>query len=308
MNHLISINNINLEAINNIFSLAKNFARSGFSNYQSCAKNKILLNLFFEDSTRTKTSFEMAAKLLGCKVINLNIATSSINKGESIADTARTINSMKPNFVVIRHSSSGFANLFASHINSASVINAGDGTNEHPTQALLDLFTILLHRESVAGLKIAICGDIFHSRVAHSNLTLLSKFGANISLASPPTLASENYKNWLEKKYNLNLFYSIDKAIINANIIMLLRLQNERMNGCYISSSVQYFQEFGLNLQNIQLANKNVLIMHPGPINREVEICSNLADSQKHSLILSQVNSGVAVRAALIDYLSKLQN
>jgi aspartate carbamoyltransferase catalytic subunit len=308
MNHLISINNINLEAVDNIFNLAKNFLENGFSNYKSCAKDKILVNLFFENSTRTKTSFEIAAKLLGCKVVNLNIETSSLNKGEGIIDTAKTINAMRPNFVVVRHHCSGFAKLFSCYINQASVINAGDGTNEHPTQALLDLFTILLHRDSVANLKIAICGDIFHSRVAHSNLNLLSKLGANISLASPPTLAGENYKNWLKNKYNANLFYSINQAIIDANIIMLLRLQNERMSGCYISSSAQYFNEFGLNLQNIQLANKNVLVMHPGPINREVEICSNLADSKKYSLILNQVNSGVVVRAALIDYFSKLQN
>jgi aspartate carbamoyltransferase catalytic subunit len=266
-------------------------------------EGKILVNFFFENSTRTRTSFEIAAKRLGAEVVNIDISLSSLKKGESIIDTAKTINAMNPDFVAIRHNGSGIVALLKKYI-SASLINAGDGTNEHPSQALLDSFVIKHHKKDLQNLKIAICGDVLHSRVARSNIKLLKKFGAEINVITPPTLITRDYKNWLQENWNVKVFESLAEGIHGVDVIMMLRIQQERMLGCYIPSLAEYFKLFGLTHEKLKLA-PNALVLHPGPINREVEISSALADDEKFSLILEQVEAGVAVRQALLKFLSK---
>ena len=248
-------------------------------------------------------SFEIAGKKMGAKVINLDISLSSLKKGESIIDTAKTINAMSPDFVAIRHNSSGIVELLKKHI-ECSLINAGDGTNEHPSQALLDCFIIKKYRQNLSGLKIAICGDVLHSRVARSNIKLLSKYGCKISVITPPTLINQGFREWLGKNYQIEVFDNMSKGIAGVDIIMLLRIQQERMVGSYIPSLSEYFKLYGLDHDKIKFAN-NPLIMHPGPINRGVEISSELADDSKISLILPQVSAGVAVRQAILKYLAK---
>jgi len=313
MKGLITIDQLNKEQVLEIFSRAQeNLTRLRNSNQSSIknnnhSKTKTLINLFFENSTRTRTSFEISAHLLDFKIINFDVNNSSIKKGESIIDTAKTINAMNPDFIVTRHESSGFAELFSKNID-CHLINAGDGTNEHPTQALTDAFTILQHKKTLTGIKIAICGDILHSRVAHSNIKLLKKFGANISLATPATLISNQYEKWLIDRFQIKIFKNIESAIQDADVVMMLRIQQERMSGCYIPSLGEYFNNFGINHKKIILAKKDVIIMHPGPINREVEISSQIADDKKYSVILEQVESGIAVRKALLEFLMNSSN
>jgi aspartate carbamoyltransferase catalytic subunit len=248
-------------------------------------------------------SFEIAGKKMGAKVINLDISLSSLKKGESIIDTAKTINAMSPDFVAIRHNSSGIVELLKKYIN-CSLINAGDGTNEHPSQALLDCFVIKKYRPNINGLKVAICGDVLHSRVARSNIKLLSKLGCEISVITPPTLITQGFKEWLGNNYNVKVFDNLANGLKNADIIMLLRIQQERMVGSYIPSLGEYFKLYGLDHDKIKFAN-SPLIMHPGPINRGVEISSELADDKNISLILTQVSAGVAVRQAILKFLAK---
>jgi aspartate carbamoyltransferase catalytic subunit len=238
---------------------------------------------------------------MGAEVVNIDISLSSLKKGESIIDTAKTINAMKPDFVAIRHNSSGIVELLKKHI-SASLINAGDGTNEHPSQALLDSFVIKQHKKNLQNLKIAICGDVLHSRVARSNIKLLKKFGCEIRVITPPTLITYDYKNWLKENWNIEVFESLELGIANVDVVMMLRIQQERMLGCYIPSLTEYFKLFGLTHQKLKAAKPDVLVLHPGPINREVEISSALADDEKCSLILEQVESGVAVRQAILQF------
>ena len=301
MKDLISIDQLKLEDIQKIHDSAKKFFKNNQENLS--LSGKILVNFFFENSTRTRTSFEIAAKRMGAKVVNIDISLSSLKKGESIIDTAKTINAMNPDFVAIRHNSSGIVQLLKKYI-SASLINAGDGTNEHPSQALLDSFTILQHKKNLQNLKIAICGDVLHSRVARSNIKLLKKFGCEIRVITPRTLITHDYKNWLKENFGVEVFEELQEGIKGVDVVMMLRIQQERMLGCYIPSLLEYFKLFGLTHEKLKAAKPDVLVLHPGPINREVEISSALADDEKFSLILEQVEAGVAVRQALLHFLN----
>lgn len=298
---LISIDGLSVAEINDIHKLAKKYFSK--KKFRDDLKGKTLVNFFFENSTRTRMSFEMAAKNMGAQVVNLDISLSSLKKGESMIDTAKTINAMNPDFVAIRHNSSGIVALMKEYIDAA-LINAGDGTNEHPSQALLDSFVIRNYCQDLQGLKIAICGDVLHSRVARSNIKLLAKFGAQINVVTPPTLMPQDFQEWLKNKWNIQVFDNIASGIVGVDVIMMLRIQQERMQGCYIPSLSEYAKLFGLDHAKLALAKKGALVMHPGPINRDVEISSALADDAKVSLILAQVEAGVAVRQALLKFLA----
>lgn len=256
-------------------------------------RGKTIVNLFFEPSTRTRTSFEIAGKRLSADVVNFSSTGSSQSKGETLLDTARNIEAMKPSILVIRHNASGAVQFLSRHL-SCSIINAGDGSNEHPTQALLDLYTILKAKGKVAGLKIAIVGDILHSRVARSNLHCLGKLGANLWLCGPATLLPREMA-----RTGATLTNDIREAVRNADVVIMLRIQLERQKSAYFPSIREYSLKYGLNKDVFALAREDAVIMHPGPINRGVEISNDLADCSR-SLILDQVNSGVAVRMALL--------
>ncbi len=302
MKDLISIDRLSLQDVNYIHKSAEKFFRKNPNNNEDL-DGKLLVNFFFENSTRTRTSFEIAAKRMGAKVVNIDISLSSLKKGESIIDTAKTINAMNPDFVAIRHNGSGICDVLKKYI-SASLINAGDGTNEHPSQALLDSFVILQHKKTLQNLKIAICGDVLHSRVARSNIKLLKKFGCEIRVITPPTLITCDYRNWLKEKWGVEVFESLLEGIAGVDVVMMLRIQQERMLGCYIPSLSEYFKLFGLTHEKLKAAKPDVLVLHPGPINRDVEISSALADDEKFSLILEQVEAGVAVRQSILKFLN----
>ena len=300
MKDLISIDNLNISQIDEIHRLANQYFLDPHTQHHDL-QEKILVNFFFENSTRTRMSFEIAAKRMGAKVINVDISLSSLKKGESIIDTAQTINALKPDFVAIRHNSSGIIEILKKHIN-CSIINAGDGTNEHPSQALLDSFVIKNHKKTLNNLKIAICGDVLHSRVARSNIKLLAKYNCEIRVITSPTLIPKEYREWLKEKWNIEVYENLIEGIKDVDVIMMLRIQQERMFGSYISSLSEYYKIYGLNHEKLLHAN-NALIMHPCPINRDVEISSQLADDPKKSLILEQVSAGVAVRQAILKLL-----
>jgi aspartate carbamoyltransferase catalytic subunit len=302
MTDLISVDQLTVNDIEAIHHQADIFFANGNQQYRDL-ENKLLINFFFENSTRTRMSFEIAMKRMGGKVLNVDISLSSLKKGESIIDMAKTLNAMKPDFVAIRHNSSGIVNLLKNYI-EANLINAGDGTNEHPSQALLDSFVIKKHKKNLANLKIAICGDVLHSRVARSNIKLLKKFGCEIRVITPPTLIVNQYRNWLKEKFDIEVFEDLVSGIQGVDVIMMLRIQQERMLGCYIPSLSEYFKIYGLDYEKIKFA-PNALVLHPGPINRDVEIASNLADDKNRSLILEQVSAGVAVRQSLLLMLNK---
>lgn len=302
--NLISINDLSDKDLSLIFKAsAEHFSKNKNRSFKEKLKGKKLINFFFENSTRTRTSFEIAAYNLGASVVNIDISLSSLKKGETIIDTAKTINAMNPDFVAIRHNSSGIVNLLKNYID-ASVINAGDGTNEHPSQALLDAFVILQNKKKIAGLEIAICGDILHSRVARSNMILLKRLGANIRLIMPPTLITKDFKDWAKTEFGAKIYQNLSDGIKDADVIMMLRIQQERMLGCFIPSAAEYYHLFGLNHEKLKLAKKDVIVLHPGPINRDVEISSDLADDENFSLILNQVEAGVAVRQAILEFLN----
>lgn len=306
--NLISINDLS-DA--DIASILKNSAKYFKENQKKVSRffprrkklsGKIFLNFFFENSTRTRTSFEIAAKRMGAEVINLDISLSSLKKGESLIDTAKTINAMRPDFVAIRHNASGIVDLLAEHI-SSHIINAGDGTNEHPSQALLDAFVIMQHKGKIKDLEIAICGDVLHSRVARSNVILLSRLGAKIRLIVPPTLMVKDFEDWALQKWGIKIYQNLEEGIKNADVVMMLRIQQERMLGCFIPSLSEYYKLYGLDHKKLKLARPDVIVLHPGPINRDVEISSDLADDENFSLILNQVEAGVAVRQAILEFL-----
>jgi aspartate carbamoyltransferase catalytic subunit len=303
--NLISINDVTDSQVESILKQAEIFLKKnrGSDKTVKDLDGKILMNFFFENSTRTRTSFEIAAKRLGAKVINIDISLSSLKKKETVIDTAKTINVMHPDFVAIRHNSSGMVKLLSSHLD-ANVINAGDGANEHPTQALLDLFTIKQHKSEIKDLKVTICGDVLHSRVARSNISLLSRFGAKISIVMPQTLITNTYEKWVKDNFNAQVFDSLENGIKDADVVMMLRIQAERMSGCYFPSNEEYFKLFGLTHEKLKIAKKDVIVLHPGPINRDVEISSKLADDESKSLILNQVEAGVAVRQAILKFLA----
>ena len=259
---------------------------------------RTIINLFLEDSTRTRTSFELAAKRLSADVINMSVSTSSVNKGETLIDTASTLNAMHPEVLVIRAGLSGAVQLLAEKVNCA-VINAGDGSHEHPTQALLDALTIKRRRGTLQGLRIAICGDILHSRVARSNIYLLVTMGAQVRLVAPMTLIPSGAQN-----LGVKIFHNMKEGLADCDIVMMLRLQNERMVGNFFPSIREYFHFFGLDYEKLSVAKPDALIMHPGPANRGVEIDSEVADDFSRSVIREQVEMGVAVRMACLDILS----
>ena len=259
---------------------------------------RTVINLFFEGSTRTRTSFELAGKRLSADVINMSVSTSSVGKGETLIDTAMTLNAMHPDVLVVRHGQSGAAQLLSEKMNCA-VINAGDGSHEHPTQALLDALTMRRRRGDLAGHRIAICGDIAHSRVARSNILLLVTMGAEVRVVAPLTLLPPGIEN-----LGVEVFHEMKAGLSNCDIVMMLRLQNERMDGNYIPSIREYFHFFGLDYDKLSAAKPDALIMHPGPANRGVEIDSVVADDFSRSVIREQVEMGVAVRMACLDILS----
>ncbi len=258
-------------------------------------RGKMIVNLFFEPSTRTRTSFEIAAKRLGADTVSITAAGSSLSKGESLVDTLNTLAAMRPNAIVMRHAASGAPHFLARHL-PTPIINAGDGTHEHPTQALLDARTILDHRPSLEGLRVAIIGDIAHSRVARSNIHLLAKFGVDIVLCGPAPLVPAELARIAP---GVRITYDMREAIREADVIMMLRVQLERQHEAAFPAG-EYFQFYGLRLEHLDLAKPNVIVMHPGPINRGREISSEVADSQK-SVILNQVENGVAVRMAVLE-------
>jgi aspartate carbamoyltransferase catalytic subunit len=256
-------------------------------------RGKTVVNLFYEPSTRTRTSFEIAEKRLSADTLNVAVAASSVLKGETLVDTARNIEAMSPDMIVLRHASSGACHLL-SRICKSRIINAGDGMHEHPTQALLDAFTIREHKTEIAGLKIAIIGDLLHSRVLRSNALLLTKLGANLWVCGPPTLVPPGIEC-----LGVHVTTSIGEAVRDADVIMMLRIQQERMQGAFFPSLREYFNVFGMTKERVKLAKPDTIIMHPGPMNRGVEIASDVADGP-YSVILEQVANGVAVRMAVL--------
>ena len=256
-----------------------------------------IINVFFENSTRTQTSFEIAGKRLGALVTSINAKDSSIKKGETLFDTALTLNAMKPDLIVIRHPYSGAVQLLSEKID-CSVINAGDGKHEHPTQALLDAMTVLRRKSRLSGLTVTICGDIAHSRVARSNIFLFGKLGNSIRLVGPATLVPDCFK-----EFGVEVFNNMREGLKGADVVMMLRLQKERMEGGYVPSEREYFHFYGLNEEKLSQAKSDAIILHPGPMNRGVEIDSELADDLSRSAIQEQVEMGVSIRMAVIESL-----
>jgi aspartate carbamoyltransferase catalytic subunit len=262
-------------------------------------RGKTIINLFFEPSTRTRTSFEIAAKRLSADTINIAVSNSSVSKGETLVDTARNLEAMAPDAIVIRHQSAGVPHQLAKMINAA-IINGGDGAHEHPTQALLDAFTIRERKGRISGLQVAIIGDIMHSRVARSNTHLLTKLGAHVRIAGPRTLIPPHYEKLADDtEGSLTVCDRIDDALRDADVVIMLRIQRERMSEAFLPSLKEYSIQYGLTLKRLELAADDCIVLHPGPINRGVEISSEVVDSSR-SLILDQVTNGVAVRMAVL--------
>ena len=299
--HLVETADLDRKEIEFFLNEAKKFINF---NKKRIKKNNLLegrtiFNLFFEDSTRTRTSFEVAAKRLGADIINVAVKDSSINKGETLLDTMTTINSMNPDVLIVRHPEEGISKRISLNVD-ASVINAGDGSHEHPTQALLDALTIKNRFKNFSKLKIAICGDILHSRVARSNIIILSKLGAKINVIGPREWLPKNIK-----KLPVIVFTDMKKGLKNCDIVMMLRIQKERIVGKIMPNQKIYFNKYGLDYNKLKYAKKNAFVMHPGPMNRGVEIDSKLADDVTRSLIQEQVAMGVAIRMACLDILIK---
>jgi aspartate carbamoyltransferase catalytic subunit len=293
---ILGIKELSVNEINLILETAESFLEISTRKIKKVPtlRGKTIINLFYEASTRTRTSFEIAGKRLSADTINISSSTSSVVKGETLIDTARNLEAMNPDVIVIRHSAAGAPHLLASLVKQ-SIINAGDGAHEHPTQALLDMMTIKEHKGNISGLRVAIIGDIEHSRVARSNIYGLSKMGANVVLAGPATMLPRDIE-----QMGVKVFTRLDDAITNADVVMMLRIQLERQKQSIFPSLREYSQHYCLNRGNIKLAKKDVIVMHPGPINRGVEISPDIADDPSYSVILDQVNKGVAVRMALL--------
>jgi aspartate carbamoyltransferase catalytic subunit len=294
---LLGIEDLAREEIESILTRAKDYQPLQNQSFKrlEILKGRMIVNLFFEASTRTRTSFEIAAKRLGADTISITAAGSSVSKGESLVDTLNTLAAMRPNAIVMRHAASGAPHFLARHL-PIPIVNAGDGTHEHPTQALLDARTILDNRESLEGLRVVIIGDIAHSRVARSNIYLLSKFGVDIVLCGPAPLLPPELACIAP---GVRITYDLREAIRDADVIMMLRVQLERQHEAAFQAG-EYFRFYGLGLEHLELAKPNAIVMHPGPINRGREISSEVADSQR-SVILNQVENGVAVRMAVLE-------
>jgi|TARA_B110000014_G_scaffold48700_1_gene32242 aspartate carbamoyltransferase catalytic subunit len=299
--HLVETADLNKKEIEFILDEAKKFINFNKKRVKksNLLEGRTVFNLFFEDSTRTRTSFEVAAKRLGADLINVAVKDSSINKGETLLDTMTTINSMNPDVLIVRHPEEGISKRISNNVD-ACVINAGDGSHEHPTQALLDALTIMNRFNNFSKLQIAICGDILHSRVARSNIIILSKLGAKVNVIGP--------KQWLPKNINklpVEVYTDMKKGLKNCDIVMMLRIQKERIVGKIMPNQKTYFNKYGLDYNKLKYAKKNAFVMHPGPMNRGVEIDSKLADDITRSLIQEQVAMGVAIRMACLDILIK---
>lgn len=299
--HLLGIDAISPAEITALLDLAETYVtlNRAVDKKSAVLRGRTLINLFFEASTRTQSSFELAGKRLGADVLNMSVKTSSVSKGETLMDTATTLNAMRPDILVVRHQDSGAAELLSRQLDCC-VVNAGDGSHEHPTQALLDALTIRRHRGGFEGLVVAICGDILHSRVARSNIHLLSKMGARVRLIAPRTLLPT-----AAERFGVEIFHDMREGLKGVDIVMMLRLQLERMAGAFVPSTREYFRFYGLDREKLKLANPGALVMHPGPINRGVEIDSEVADDVEVSLIQEQVEMGVAIRMAVLDALSR---
>ena len=300
--HLLGIQGMNKKTIQSILERAQYFNQKKKNRKNKILKDNLVINLFFENSTRTKASFEIAAKSMSADILNISVSSSSIKKGETLIDTAATLNAMRPDFLILRHPNSGAAEMLSKHV-ECSIINAGDGRHEHPTQALLDAAVIKEEGINLEGLKIAICGDILNSRVARSNIYLLTTMGAQVSVIGPPTLIPKDIE-----RMGVKVFFDLNSGLKSSDIIMILRLQNERMDGSETPSKREYYSFFGINENNLKLAKKNALVMHPGPMNRGVEIASLLADNNEISLVKKQVEMGVSVRIACLEMLKLSRN
>jgi aspartate carbamoyltransferase catalytic subunit len=299
--HLLGIDGLQPYEIDDLLERADGFVGL---NRQADKKLQLLrgltqINLFFESSTRTQTSFELAGKRLGADVVNMSVASSAMKKGETLIDTAMTLNAMHPDVLVVRHQDSGAVALLARHVRCA-VINAGDGAHEHPTQALLDALTIRRRKGRIEGLTVAICGDILHSRVARSNILLLTAMGARVRVVAPITLLPAGIEG-----FGVEVHTDMQRGLEDVDIVMMLRLQTERMQGSFVPSVAEYFHFYGLTYDKLRAAKPDALIMHPGPMNRGVEIDGVVADDIDRSAILDQVEMGVAVRMAVLDVLTR---
>lgn len=295
---LLGIRNLSAAEIVGILDTAENFREINQREIKKvpALRGKTVINLFFEASTRTRTSFELAAKRLSADAINISVSSSAVTKGETLIDTALNLDAMSPDCIVVRHSSAGVPHQLAK-VSRAAIVNAGDGANEHPTQALLDAMTIREHKKKIEDLNVAIIGDILHSRVARSNIHLLTKLGATIKVAGPRTLVPNNFQHLVEN--NLFVSDSVEEAIEGADVVMILRIQRERQDSAYFPTLREYAIHYGLTQDRLDLAKPDAIVLHPGPMNRGIEIASDVADSSR-SLILDQVKYGVAVRMAVL--------
>jgi aspartate carbamoyltransferase catalytic subunit len=294
---ILGMAELSLPEITGILDRARMLFEGGFAvpRKLSPLNQRTVINLFFETSTRTQTSFELAAKRLGADVVNIHVEHSAIKKGETLLDTAMTLNAMNPWVIIVRHPASGAVHLLAQHVH-CGIINAGDGMHEHPTQALLDALTIQLAKGQVRGLEVAICGDVLHSRVARSNIILLRKLGANVRVIAPPSLMPSHIAEFGAKPFS-----DMREGLRDADVVMMLRVQKERMQGSFFPSPREYAHFYGLDAEKLKLAKPDAIVLHPGPINRGVEIDSAIADDMSRSLIHRQVELGVAVRMACLE-------
>ena len=298
--HLLGIEGLSrpdIEALLDLAEEAVDVSRQ-VEKKRATLRGRTQINLFFEASTRTQSSFELAGKRLGADVMNMSVANSSVKKGETLIDTAITLNAMRPDIIVVRHAQAGAVHLLARKVDCA-VVNAGDGAHEHPTQALLDALTIRRNKGRIDALTVAICGDILHSRVARSNIILLTALGARVRVIAPSTLLPSGIE-----RMGVEVFRDMRAGLKDVDIVMMLRLQRERMNGAFVPSVREYFRFFGLDADKLKLAKHDALVMHPGPMNRGVEIDSSIADGPQ-SLIREQVEMGVAVRMAVLEALAQ---
>ena len=298
--HLLGIEGLSRAEITGLLDLSEEASKLSrqIDKKRDDLRGRTLIDLFFEASTRTQSSFELAGKRLGADVMNMSVSTSSVQKGETLIDTAVTLNAMRPDLLVVRHHAAGAVQLLSQKVD-CSVINAGDGSHEHPTQALLDALTIRRHKGHIDGLVVAICGDILHSRVARSNILLLNTLGARVRVVAPSTLLASGIE-----RLGVEVYTSMWEGLVDADIVMMLRLQRERMASSLVPSQREYFHFFGLDYEKLARAKPDALVMHPGPMNRGVEIDSNVADDPQ-SVIREQVEMGVAVRMAVLQALAR---
>ncbi|MBT8459561.1 MAG: aspartate carbamoyltransferase catalytic subunit [Boseongicola sp.] len=298
--HLLGIEHLAPDEITTLLDLAETYVDLNRSTdkHDNALQGLTQINMFFENSTRTQASFELAGKRLGADVMNMHMQASSVKKGETLIDTALTLNAMHPDLLVVRHPDSGAVNLLAQKVNCA-VLNAGDGRHEHPTQALLDALTIRRAKGRLHRLTVAICGDIAHSRVARSNIWLLGKMENRVRLVGPPTLMPSGASDW-----GVEVYDDMREGLKDADVVMMLRLQKERMDGAFIPSEREYFHRYGLDAPKLAAAKDDAIVMHPGPMNRGVEIDGTIADDINRSVIQDQVEMGVAVRMAAMKLLA----